>query len=92
MLDPNAGTATPIDPSSNSAGAPIGLGPDPSGIAVGLGSAWVSDGEDGNLYRIDPELAQATPIPLGTPLAVVAIGEADRSVWVGALAESERLF
>lgn len=87
VLDPIAGTATPIDPSGNEAGAPIRLGPDPSGIAVGLGWAWVSDGEDGNLYRIDPELARATPIPLGSPLAVVAIGEADRSVWVGAFAE-----
>jgi serine/threonine-protein kinase len=88
VLDPKAGTATPIDPSSNSAGAPIGVGPAPSSIAVGLGSAWVTDGEDGNLYRIDPELAQATPIPLGAPLAVVAIDEAGRSVWVGAFAGS----
>jgi serine/threonine protein kinase len=88
VLDPNAGTATPIDPSSNSAGAPIGLGPDPSGIAVGLGSAWVSDGEDGNLYRIDPELRRATPIPLGTPLAIVAIDDAGRSVWVGAFGDA----
>jgi hypothetical protein len=59
----------------------------PTGIAVGLGSAWVSDGEDGSLYRIDPELARATPIPLGAPLAVVAIDDAGRSVWVGAFAE-----
>jgi serine/threonine-protein kinase len=87
VMDPVAETATPIDPSSNSAGAPIGLGPAPSSIAVGLGSAWVGDGEDGNLYRIDPELSSATPILLGAPLAVVAIDEAGRSVWVGAFAE-----
>jgi serine/threonine-protein kinase len=87
VLDPDAGTATPIDPSSNSAGDPIGIGPAPSSIAVGLGFAWVGDGEDGNLYRIDPELGRATPIPLGAPLAVVAIDEAGRSVWVGAFAE-----
>ncbi|HEX5901880.1 MAG TPA: protein kinase, partial [Actinomycetota bacterium] len=87
VLDPFAGTATPIDPSSNMSGDPIGVGPAPTAIAVGLGSAWVSDGEDGNLYRIDPELRRPTPIPLGTPLAVVAIGEADRSVWVGTYAD-----
>ena len=87
VLDPNAGTATPLDPSDNSAGDPIAVGPAPTAIAVGLDSAWVTDGEDGNLYRIDPELRRATPIPLGTPLAVVAIGEADRSVWVGAFAD-----
>jgi hypothetical protein len=87
VLDPLAGTATPIDPSSNSAGDPIGVGPAPSSIAVGLGSAWVSDGEDGSLYRIDPELSRATPIPLGAPLAVVAVDEAARSVWVGTFAE-----
>ena len=84
VLDAVAGTATPIDPLSNTMGSPIGLGPAPTSIAVGLGSAWVSDGEDGNLYRIDPELARATPIPLGAPLAVVAIDDAARSVWVGA--------
>jgi hypothetical protein len=82
VLDAVAGTATQIDPLRNVPGSSIGLGPDPSSIAVGLGSAWVSDGEDGNLYRIDPELARATPIPLGAPLAVVAIDEAERSVWV----------
>ena len=86
VMDPDAGTATPIDPSSNSPGDPIGVGPAPSSIAVGLGFAWVGDGEDGNLYRIDPELSSATPIPLGAPLAVVAIDEAGRSVWVGAFA------
>lgn len=83
VLDERAGTATPIDPVRNAAGSPVGLGPAPSGIAVGLGSAWVSDGEDGNLYRIDLELGRATPIPLGTPLAVVAVDQAGRSVWVG---------
>jgi virginiamycin B lyase len=87
VLDPNAGTATEIDPSNDSLGAPIQVGPAPTSIAVGLGSAWVSDGEDGNMYRIDPELRRATPIPLGSPLAVVALGEADRSVWVGAFAD-----
>jgi streptogramin lyase/predicted Ser/Thr protein kinase len=88
VLDELAGTATQIDPVNDAAGSSIRLGPAPSGIAVGLGSAWVSDGEDGNLYRIDPELGRATPIPLGTPLAVVAIDDAGRSVWVGAFAGS----
>ena len=87
VLDPVAGTATSIDPLTDEPGSPIALGPAPTSIAVGLGSAWVSDGEDGNLYRIDPELARATPIPLGAPLAVVAIDDAGRSVWVGAFAE-----
>jgi hypothetical protein len=58
---------------------------------VGLGSAWVSDGEDGNLCRIDPELRRATPIPLGAPLAIVAIDDAGRSVWMGAFSTGEQL-
>jgi PQQ-like domain len=87
VLDPVAGTATPIDPLTDEPGSSIGVGPAPSGIAVGLDSAWVTDGEDGNLYRIDPALARATPIPLGAPLAVVAIDDAGRSVWVGTFAE-----
>ena len=86
VLDPVAGTATPIDPLTEEPGSSIGLGPAPSSIAVGLGYAWVSDGEDGNLYRIDPELSRAMPIPLGAPLAVVAIDDAGRSVWVGTFA------
>jgi tRNA A-37 threonylcarbamoyl transferase component Bud32/streptogramin lyase len=87
VLDALAGTATQIDPVNDAAGSSIRLGPAPSDIAVGLGWVWVSDGEDGNLYRIDPELGRATPIPLGTPLAVVAIDDAGRSVWVGAFAD-----
>lgn len=87
VLDSVAGTATPIDPSTDTALSPVGLGSTPTAIAVGLSSAWVSD-RDGNLYRIDPELGRATPIPLGTPLAVVAIDEAGRSVWVGTFADA----
>jgi tRNA A-37 threonylcarbamoyl transferase component Bud32 len=88
VLDATAGTTTEIDPLTDEPGSIIGLGPAPSAIAVGLGYGWISDGEDGNLYRIDPELARAIPIPLGAPLAVVAIDEAGRSVWVGAFADA----
>ena len=91
VFDAAAGTATEIDPLTEAPGPPIGVGPAPSSIAVGLGSAWVSDGEDGNLYRIDPELMRATPIPLGAPLAIVAIDDAGRSVWVGAFSTGEQV-
>jgi outer membrane protein assembly factor BamB/predicted Ser/Thr protein kinase len=87
VLDTVAGTATQIDPSTDTARSPIGLGATPTAIAVGLDSAWVTD-RDGNLYRIDPELGRPTPITLGTPLAVVAIDEANHSVWVGAFADA----
>jgi class 3 adenylate cyclase/outer membrane protein assembly factor BamB len=87
VLDAVAGTATPIDPSTDTPRSPVELGSTPTAIAVGLGWAWVSD-RDGNLYRIDPELARATPIALGTPLAVVAIDDAGRSVWVGAFGDA----
>jgi hypothetical protein len=83
VLDQVAGTATQIDPDSNSPDAPVGLGPDPTAIAVGLGSAWVADAQSGDLYRIDPELQRATTLPLGTPLAVVAVDDAGDAVWVG---------
>jgi tRNA A-37 threonylcarbamoyl transferase component Bud32 len=86
ILDPVAGTGIQIDPETMTARSPIRLGPAPSAIAVGFGSAWVTDAQDGNLYRIDPQLERATPIPLGTPLAVVAIDDANDSLWVGALA------
>ena len=91
VFDAAAGTATEIDPLTEAPGPPIGVGPAPSSIAVGLGSAWVSDSEDGNLYRIDPELRRATPIPLGAPLAIVAIDDAGRSVWVGAFSTGQQV-
>ncbi len=91
VFDAAAGTATEIDPLTEAPGPAIGVGPAPSGIAVGLGSAWVSDGEDGNLYRIDPELRRATPIPLGAPLAIVAIDDVGRSVWVGTFSTGQQV-
>ena len=86
VLDQVAGTATQIDPDTNSPDAPVGLGPDPTAIAVGLGSAWVADAQTGDLYRIDPELERATTLPLGTPLAAVAVDDAGDAVWVGTFA------
>ena len=64
------------------------MGPDPTAIAVGLGSAWVTDGQDGTLYRIDPNLGRATPIPLGRPLVAVAIDDVGKTVWVGTFASN----
>lgn len=56
VLDAAAGTATELDPLTNEPGSIIGLGPAPSAIAVGLGSAWVSDGEDGTCIASTPNL------------------------------------
>jgi streptogramin lyase len=88
VLDAVAGTVTQLDPSTTTAQAPIRVGPSPSSIAVGLGEAWITD-EDGNLYRVDPDLGAREPIGFGSPLGPVAVDEETRSVWVGVLSPSE---
>jgi branched-chain amino acid transport system substrate-binding protein len=44
-----------IDPSTDRLGKPIGIGaPNTKGIAVGGGSVWVTDDQEGLLWRIEP--------------------------------------
>jgi streptogramin lyase len=65
--------------------APSLTGSEPAAIAVGLGSAWIVDAQDGNIYRVDPQTGAREPIEIGAPLAVVAIDEAEGSLWIGVL-------
>jgi YVTN family beta-propeller protein len=48
------GTLVHIDAATNrTVGAPIALGPAPSGVAVGAGSVWEADAIEGTVRRID---------------------------------------
>jgi DNA-binding SARP family transcriptional activator/ABC-type transport system substrate-binding protein len=77
-----------VDPGSGEVLATIGLGAEPSGIAFGEGSVWVTGKHSPTLFRIDPsvnEVVDRFPLPMRgvvTDLTgEVAVGAG--SVWVG---------
>jgi len=65
----------------------IGIGGDVSDVAVGFGSVWVANGNDGTLTRIDPKLdAVETTIDLGgqnalAPQPVFFVATGAGAVW-----------
>jgi len=81
VLDGVAGTVTPIDPGTDTVGTPFRVGSSPKDIAVGAGFVWGTDA-DGNLYRIDPATLDVTTVPVGAPLALVAVDDSTGKVWV----------
>jgi len=56
------------------------VGNDPSGIAVGDGATWVSDGVDDTVSEIDAAGGVAATIPVGQGPGGIAVG--DGAVWV----------
>jgi YVTN family beta-propeller protein len=70
-----------IDPKTNRLVDVIPVGSTPIAVAVGAGSVWVVNSQDGTLSRIDPGTRRVTrTIGLGTPVSDVAVGFG--SVWV----------
>lgn len=59
--------------------APVKAGGDPSAIAVGEGSVWVTNRDDGTVSRIDPVTNESTTIKVGSAPYLIAVGEG--SVW-----------
>jgi class 3 adenylate cyclase/streptogramin lyase len=71
----------PISPSGH-VGDPIPVGPDPSGVAVGLDAVWVSD-TGGDVYRIDPLTRQVTDVlHVGGHLTAIAVDEDTETLWL----------
>lgn len=66
---------------TNEPSAPVGVGTEPNGIAIGLGSVGVAD-EDGSLYRLDPVTLLPSAFTIGTPLTGVTVDPDDGLVWV----------
>jgi YVTN family beta-propeller protein len=58
---------------------PVKAGGDPSAIAVGEGSVWVTNRDDGTVSRIDPVTNESTTIKVGGGPYLIAVGEG--SVW-----------
>jgi DNA-binding SARP family transcriptional activator/streptogramin lyase len=74
-----------IDAAGTKVESYVGVGRGPRAIAVGLGSVWVANGEDGTVDRLDPATGdiqgQSHPIGIGgDDLSDLAIGS--HAVWV----------
>jgi YVTN family beta-propeller protein len=69
-----------IDPTSGAALHSIPVGNDPSAIAFGEGSVWVTNSGDGTVSRIDPASRRVVTIHVGHKPDAVAVGAG--GVWV----------
>jgi class 3 adenylate cyclase/streptogramin lyase len=80
LLETSGNDVIPVS-ANGIVGDPISVGENPSGIAVGLGAAWVCD-EDGDVYRIDPLTKETTTIHVGGHLTAMAVDEAAGTLWI----------
>ncbi len=80
LLEAVGDDVIPID-AEGKEGDPIAVGPDPSGIAAGLGAVWVSD-EGGDVYRIDPLTREVTSVHVGGHLTAIAVDEDSGTLWL----------
>ena len=70
-----------VDPRSGRVTGHVDVGNRPIAVAVGAGSVWVANADDGTLSKIDPGTRTVTAtIGLGVPESDVAVGFG--SVWV----------
>jgi ABC-type transport system substrate-binding protein/DNA-binding SARP family transcriptional activator len=79
IVDPD-GYVAQIDPGSGRQTGTVDVGNEPSAVAAGAGSLWVTNSADGTVTRIDPATLVATPIPVGHGPDAVAVNAA--GVWV----------
>jgi ABC-type transport system substrate-binding protein/DNA-binding SARP family transcriptional activator len=79
IVDPD-GHISRVDPDSARQVGSVDVGNDPSAIAAGAGSVWVTNSADGTVTRIDPITLLATTIPVGHGPAAVAVNA--RGVWI----------
>ncbi len=79
VVDPD-GVVSRIDPASGRKLGSVGVGNDPSAIAAGAGSVWVTNSSDGTVTRIDPATLVPTTIPVGHGPAAVAVNPA--GAWI----------
>jgi class 3 adenylate cyclase/DNA-binding beta-propeller fold protein YncE len=82
VLDELGGTLTRIDPTGE-ADAPVNVASDPVDVAVGGGSVWVADADEGSVREIDPvtlEIRKTVDLP-GEP-AVLGVDPRTGDVWV----------
>ena len=80
-LAPAIDTVSRVDAASLAFEESVGVGGNPTGVALGDGSVWVINQDDQTVQRIDPETGEvlATKASLGTPTGI-AYGE--DAVWI----------
>ena len=88
LLDSDAGVVTPYDPETEQLDSPIRVGLDPTDVAVGLDTVWVANHGDGTISRVDPVTRQVETIPIGAPVAAIAVDESAESLWIVIAARS----
>ena len=76
------GTLEQIDPDDHEVVRRIGVGVHPGGLAVGLGSVWVTDADLPRLLRIDPRYGSVNPIELPGKSGAGGVSVGDGSVWI----------
>ena len=82
VLQEFSGQVVQIDPQTRKViGSPIRVGSDPTSISAGLAAVWVTD-KSGDLWRIDPTTASATPVHLGGVLVAAGPDDTTKVVWV----------
>jgi YVTN family beta-propeller protein len=69
------------------AGAPTGGGSTLSGLAVGTGTIWLSDGGRNRVLKLDPTGVLLESIKVGNEPSAIALGEG--AVWVADTADDE---
>jgi YVTN family beta-propeller protein len=80
IVDPD-GYVAQFDPGTGRpTRAEVDVGNEPSAVAAGAGSLWVTNSADGTVTRIDPATLVATTIPVGHGPDAVAVNAA--GVWV----------
>ena len=79
IVDPD-GVVSRFEPASGRKLGSVGVGNDPSAIAAGAGSVWVTNSSDGTVTRVDPASLLPTTIPVGHGPAAVAVNPA--GAWI----------
>jgi peptide/nickel transport system substrate-binding protein len=69
-----------IDPHSNRVSQAKLIGNGPTGVAVGAGRVWVTNGPDGSVSRFDPGSGKVRKFPVGESPVGIAYGNG--AVWV----------
>jgi SARP family transcriptional regulator, regulator of embCAB operon len=87
VVDPD-GFVTRVDPASAQRVGSVDVGNDPSAIAEGAGSVWVTNSADGTVTRIDPTTLLATTIPVGHGPSAISVNAA--GAWI-ATADDNKL-
>ena len=79
IVDPD-GYVGQFDPGTGRQTGSVDVGNEPSAVAAGAGSLWVTNSADGTVTRIDPATLVTTTIPVGHGPDAVAVNAA--GVWV----------